>query len=555
MSHNTLSTKALVKRLSILVKGFWLQYLLAVGGAVTGFLMTILIPLVLVHLAWQALQGQGPTLTFAFILFVLGLMRGVLRYIEHYFGHYVAFKTLYDFRCMVFSKMRRLAPAKLDKQDSGTMLKMIGEDIEAMEVFFAHTLPPVLTAILVTLILLAYYWSISPLIALLSIVICALLAVFLPHEHAKTLQVLQQKQSHIRNTYMSHFSDSLKGMKDLLQFGRVESNLNRLNKESKSVNSCEKRLAEAQYMQTSLTFLVISLAILLVAALAILQVKTAKISLVSATSLIVVFTASFSPYLELSRLPLGFKRALTAANRVFDLLDEEEHDKSGLTFDETINSIALKNMSFTYGNREQKIFENLSVSFDKHKIIGLVGKSGSGKSTLMKLIMKWYENTNGQILVNNQDLSFLAARDIQKRIAYIPQVPQIFSQSIRDNLTFGNTAISDERILEVAAQCRIKDKILSTVDGLDTILNSEQVIFSAGELQRLELTRALLKEADCYIFDEPTSNLDSLNEATFLQVIRKECKGYVFLISHRLSTVALSDIIYRVENGKLIQIK
>lgn len=554
MASKELSTKTLVKRLANLVKGLWLQYVLAVGGAVLGFLMTILIPSLAIRLAWQALEGQTPHFSFVVILFALGLMRGILRYIEHFFGHYVAFKTLYDFRCMVFAKLRRLAPTKLDQQDSGNMLKMIGEDIEAMEVFFAHTLPPVMTASLVTIILAVYYWSVSPVIAVISLLVYAILAIFLPRAQARQLQPLLQKQSQTRKAYMSHFSDSLHGMKELLQFGQIKSDLEHLNKESESVNAREKEVAQAQHLQASLSFLVIGLAIMLVAVLAISQANQGQISLVSATTIIVVFSTSFAPYLELSRLPLGFKRAMTAARQVFELLDEKEFDKSGQTFDETIDSIVLEDVSFAYENRNQSIFNHLSVAFENHKIIGLVGQSGSGKSTLMKLIMRWYDNTKGQILVNHKPLSTLAARDIQNRIAYIPQIPQVFSQSIRENLTLGNPDITDDMILEAAAKCRIKDKILSTKNGLDTLLNSEQTLFSAGELQRLELTRALLKDADCYIFDEPTSNLDSLNEAAFLQVVREHCKGYVFLISHRLSTVAASDVIYKVENENLTQI-
>lgn len=269
MSHKTLSTKQVVKRLAELVKGFWLEYVLAVDGAVLGFFMTILIPSLVIRLAWQALAGRTPQFRFVMILFTLGLLRGILRYVEHYFGHYVAFKTLYDFRCMVFAKLRRLAPAKLDHQDSGNMLKMIGEDIEAMEVFFAHTLPPVITASLVTIILEIYYWSVSPLIALISLTVYAVLAIFLPRLQAKHLQPLLQEQTKTRCAYMSHFSDSLHGMKDLLQFGQVKSYLKQLNKESKSVNAREKEVAQTQHLQASLSFFIIGFAMMLVAVLAV----------------------------------------------------------------------------------------------------------------------------------------------------------------------------------------------------------------------------------------------------------------------------------------------
>lgn len=359
---------------------------------------------------------------------------------------------------MVFAKLRRLAPTKLDQQDSGNMLKMIGEDIEAMEVFFAHTLPPVMTASLVTIILAVYYWSVSPVIAVISLLVYAILAIFLPRAQARQLQPLLQKQSQTRKAYMSHFSDSLHGMKELLQFGQIKSDLEHLNKESESVNAREKEVAQAQHLQASLSFLVIGLAIMLVAVLAISQANQGQISLVSATTIIVVFSTSFAPYLELSRLPLGFKRAMTAARQVFELLDEKEFDKSGQTFDETIDSIVLEDVSFAYENRNQSIFNHLSVAFENHKIIGLVGQSGSGKSTLMKLVMRWYDNTKGQILVNHKPLSTLAARDIQNRIAYIPQIPQVFSQSIRENLTLGNPDITDDMILETAANVALKTR-------------------------------------------------------------------------------------------------
>lgn len=551
MDKKELTTWELMRRLTALVKHLCLPYVLAVGGAVLGFCTTILIPAIIINLAWRALEGQTPSLIWLIVLLSLGFLRGFFRYVEHFFGYYVAFKTLYDFRCMVFSKLRRLAPAKLDHQDSGQLLKMIGEDIEAMEVFFAHTLPPIMTASIVTLILIVYFVTVSPFIALIALFTYVILAILLPQYSARRLQPLLKSQSQTRTKYMSKFSDSLHGMKELLQFGQIEKRLIELEADSQSVNAREKDVTVAQYLQTISTFLVIGLAILCISSLAFRMVVSHRLDLSVAVTSIVIFTTSFAPYLELSRLPLGFKRAMNAARQVFTLLDEEEFDKSGQIFNQSIDRIQLEDLSFSYPNRDQVIFESLSLVFENHKIIGLVGPSGSGKSTLMKLIMKWYETTKGSIKINQKNLSSLSGRDVQNRIAYIPQIPQLFSQTIRDNLTLGKPDISDDMILEVAMKCQIKDRILATEKGLDTVINSEQNIFSSGEQQRLELTRALLKNADCYIFDEPTSNLDSLNEAAFLHLIREHCHGYVFLISHRLSTVSCCDKIYKVSQKKL----
>lgn len=553
MDNRTLTTAVLVRRMAGLVKPLTWAYVFAISFAVLGFVTTLLIPGVIIDLGFVALTGQRPHWLFLGLLVVLGLLRGVFRYGEHYFGHYVAFRTLYDCRCLVFDKMKRLAPAKLDGQDSGQLLKMIGEDIEAMEVFFAHTVPPIMTATVVTILLSFYYAGVSWGILGIALLTYGLLAVYLPQVFAKRLQPLLSAQSQSRKAYMSLFSDSLRGMKDLMQFNQVVARFDMLQGESLAVNDCEQEVAKANYMQLATTFLLVGLSIVTVAALAFGHVQAGAISLKTATMVTVVFATSFAPYLELSRLPLGFKRAINAGREVFSLLDESEMDKTGQPLSELLEHIALSDIGFTYDGRDQAVFQQLSQSFEPGKIIGLIGPSGSGKSTLMKLIMKWYPIHTGQITLNHQSLSNLSAPSVQERIAYIPQMPQIFSQTIRENLILGRTGISDAQILAAAEKCQIKDVILGTEKGLDTLLNSEQAIFSAGQLQRLELTRALLKDADCYIFDEPTSHLDSLNEAAFLQVIKAHCKGYVFLISHRVSTVSCSDVIYKVEGQGLVK--
>lgn len=528
---------------------------IAVIFAVCGFLMTILIPTIIIYIAWNALEGQLPSLWVLLILIVFGILRGLFRYGEHYFGHYVAFHTLADFRRLVFQKLRRLAPSHMDKQDSGALLKMIGEDIEAMEVFFAHTLPPITTALIITCILLSYYFIIYPWVAVVALLTYIVLAILLPYVFAKQLQPLLEKQTEIRQNYISLFLESLRGMRDLLQFKKEEIQFEHLDNQSQYVNQCEKKITRKSTIQTITTFLVIGLSIVLVSSLSFNAVMMQQLSVYDATLLIVIFSTSFAPYLELSRLPLGFKRAINAGRHVFSVLDIKEETKTGRQFAENIEKIQMENITFSYSSREQVIFEQMKVAFNRREIIGIIGESGVGKSTIMKLIMRWYDTSQGTILLNHKALSTLDARSVQQHFAYIPQVPQFFNQTLRENLTLGNVDISDEMIMEKAKQCRIIERIMSLPMGLDTKFNQEDMIFSAGELQRLELTRALLKEADCYIFDEPTSNLDSLNEAAFLHVIREHCKGYVFLISHRTSTVACADTVYRVENKRLYEVK
>lgn len=545
----------LVARLINFMKKLLPIILLAVFFAVFGFLITVYIPAKIISLGFDAVNGQKIKIISLIILVVLAISRGLFRYGEHYFGHYVAFKVLADFRREIFSKLRRLAPSKLDSQDSGALLKLIGEDVEALEVFFAHTLAPITTGTIVSIILIIYYLQYNILLALIAVIVYFTLAVIIPNIFSNKLKPHLEVQQKYRKSYTSYFLESLRGMKDLLQLGVEKERFKNLSKESRIVNKKERNVAKLNFLQFSYSFLTIGFGVLAFAFVDFILVNKNVISVKDAVITLVVFSSSFAPFLELSRLPLGLGRALQAAKQTFSLLDENElAGNDGSKEIEKINEIKFENVDFSYPKRDKMIFENLNLHFEDEKIVGLVGESGSGKSTLMKMVMKWYIAKSGKISLNEEDILEIDSRKLQEKIAYIPQFPQIFSQTIRENLVLGNDKITDEEILEIAEKCRLKDVILSTENGLDTKINSEKIIFSSGEMQRLELMRALLKRADVYIFDEPTSNLDTLNESIILNLIKENCKGMVFLISHRMSTVSFSDVVYRVENGKCFKI-
>lgn len=545
----------LVTRLINFMKNLLPVILLAVFFAVFGFLITVYIPAKIISLGFDVLNGGKLKIFSLIILVVLAVSRGLFRYGEHYFGHYVAFKVLADFRREIFAKLRRLVPSKLDSQDSGALLKLIGEDVEALEVFFAHTLAPITTGLIVSIVLILYYLHYSLQLSLIALTVYFILAVIIPNVFSSKLKPHLEIQQQYRKSYTSYFLESLKGMKDLLQLGVEKERFKNLEKESKIVNRKERNVAKLNFLQFSFSFLTIGFGVFTFAFVDFVLVKKELISIKDAVITLVVFSSSFAPFLELSRLPLGLGRALQAARQTFRLLDEKEAvGNKGNKEAEKIDEIKFENVDFSYPNRDKLIFENLDLKFEDKKIVGLVGESGSGKSTLMKIVMKWYVAKSGTISLNDDDILDIDSRKLQEKIAYIPQFPQIFSQTIRENLTLGNKNITDDEILYIAEKCRLKDKILSTENGLDTKINSERVIFSSGEMQRLELMRALLKKADVYIFDEPTSNLDTLNESIILNLIKENCKGMVFLISHRMSTVSFADVIYKVENGKCFKI-
>ncbi|HEP1358291.1 TPA: ABC transporter ATP-binding protein [Streptococcus pyogenes] len=553
MAKPNRSTLSLVWRLLTLMKTLLPWIILAVGFAVMGFVITVSIPTGIAYLGLLAIRQEVIPILALYLLIALAFLRGFVRYGEHYFGHFVAFHSLAAFRNLIFKKLRALSPACLDSQDSGYLLKMIGEDIEALEVFFAHTIAPICTAILSAGLMFWYFFQSSWQLALLALATYACLAIVIPIYFANILQVLLKSQNEGRKDYLSYFLESLRSVKDLLQFQVLDEQFERLIKKSNHVNALDRNVAQAQFLQMALTFFWLGLMILAFSYMVFDGICHDSLSFDKGLLTFIAFTASFSPFLELGRLPLGFKRAMNAARNIFDLLDENVIVDEGTKQIDRLRSVSFEDLSFAYPKRQELVFKDLSVTFQEKGIIGIKGESGSGKSTLVKLIMKWYNWKTGDIFLNDRNSCLLNAAKLQDTIAYVPQTAQLFQQSIRENLTFGRQDISDESIWNLAEACGMKDRLLACKEGLDTIIKSPSD-FSAGEGQRLELMRALLKDASCYIFDEPTSNLDSLNEAILLDLIKTHCQGLVFLISHRPSTLACADHLFCVKNGFLKEV-
>ncbi|EPX8016173.1 TPA: amino acid ABC transporter ATP-binding/permease protein [Streptococcus pyogenes] len=553
MAKPNRSTLSLVWRLLTLMKTLLPWIILAVGFAVMGFVITVSIPTGIAYLGLLAIRQEVIPILALYLLIALAFLRGFVRYGEHYFGHFVAFHSLAAFRNLIFKKLRALSPACLDSQDSGYLLKMIGEDIEALEVFFAHTIAPICTAILSAGLMFWYFCQSSWQLALLALATYACLAIVIPIYFANILKVLLKSQNEGRKDYLSYFLESLRSVKDLLQFQVLDEQFERLIKKSNHVNALDRNVAQAQFLQMALTFFWLGLMILAFSYMVFDGICHDSLSFDKGLLTFIAFTASFSPFLELGRLPLGFKRAMNAARNIFDLLDENVIVDEGTKQIDRLRSVSFEDLSFAYPKRQELVFKDLSVTFQEKGIIGIKGESGSGKSTLVKLIMKWYNWKTGDIFLNDRNSCLLNAAKLQDTIAYVPQTAQLFQQSIRENLTFGRQDISDESIWNLAEACGMKDRLLACKEGLDTIIKSPSD-FSAGEGQRLELMRALLKDASCYIFDEPTSNLDSLNEAILLDLIKTHCQGLVFLISHRPSTLACADHLFCVKNGFLKEV-
>lgn len=555
MYNKTTNMKRLIPYMGYL-KGY---LILAVLCAVASFFSAVLIPLLVVQMAFNALTGEIVSYGLLSIIIVLAILCGLFKLGERYFSQYIASKVLTDFRRIVFSQLRRLAPAKLVVQHRGMLLTMMTEDIAALEILFAKMIPPIMTAIIVTVCLSVYFGSIHLLLLIAVWCIYGSLALGVPAMFSSMLHPVVLAQHFARKQYMANLLESLKGMHELKQFNQADRFFKQLQAQRDELNAKEHDVVKFQSLQQSVTNMIVGVGFIVVFAILLLLVQKGLVRVSIAVGASVVLASSFAPYIALSRLPLGFKRAMNAADTLFELLDEPDPiDKIAGHNSTTIDSIEMKSVSFRYDATGQTVLDNAMLNVkatQPQQIIGIMGGSGSGKSTLMKLLMKWYVANKGDIVLSDHNILQLSARSIQSKMAYIPQMPQLFSQTIRENLVLANYTISDDQIEAVCRQCQIWDRIQALPDGLNTQLIAEQTPFSSGELQRLELCRALLKGASCYIFDEPTSYLDALNEASLLNVIKEHCQGLVLIISHRESTMAIADVVYELKAGKLTQIK
>ncbi|EHJ57549.1 hypothetical protein HMPREF9318_00292 [Streptococcus urinalis FB127-CNA-2] len=349
------------------------------------------------------------------------------------------------------------------------------------------------------------------------------------------------------------FIDSLNGMYDLVQFHWELRRFSEILQKSQKVNHSERDLSTIHYIQQVITYFCLAISLLVFSIVVLIGINTGHINLENGIILVIVFTSSFAPFLELSRLPLGLKKALNAAEHILKIVEEVMPIKKGHHQLDQMKSIIFEDVTFSYPNRSRDVIRNLNLIVEKPIIIGIKGQSGAGKTTIMKLIMRWYDKQIGNLYLNDFEIETLDPRKLQNKIAFVPQVPKLFHQTLRENLVFANNKISDQAIFEMASDLDLTDKLLSLPHGLDTVLDGK-IVFSDGEKQRLEILRALIKDADCYLFDEPTANLDSLNEARFLKVVNKYCKGIVIIISHRASTLSVADKILTLNQNKLEEV-
>ena len=517
----------------------------AILMGVAGFLCAIFIPV----LSSMALVND-PLFSFhtiVILLFVCALLRGVLRYAEQACNHYIAFKLLARIRDQVFGALRKLCPAKLEVKDKGCLISLITSDIELLEVFYAHTISPICIAFVSSLVCVGIQLQFGWIYGLYSLLAYVVVGVVLPvliSKQSRQIGVEYRKEAANLNSYVL---ESMRGLKESMQYMDTENRLMGLNNQTALLAKREKELKHFQAKTISLTNFCVVLLSLGLCLIHIYMNSSIDSMIVSS----VLQISSFGPVIALANLGSTLSQTIGAGQRVISLLDETpmvEEVENGK--EAQFEGVDISDVDFAY--EEEQILKDMNLSIQKNEVIGIQGKSGSGKSTLLKLLMRFWDVSKGKINVDGLNIQTLNTSNLRKNEGYVTQETILFHDTIENNLRVAKPNAAMEEIEAACKKANIHEYIQSLPNGYKTMVEELGSSLSGGERQRMGLARMFLHNSKLVLLDEPTSNLDSLNEGAILKSIYEERKDKtIIFVSHRESTLSHCDRIIHMESNRV----
>ena len=545
-------------------------------GYLCAIFLTILAGQVIVHGLLTGVAGMTvpvekmwlvftPVKTIITIMIVIAVLRGILHYVEQYCNHFIAFKLLAIIRHKVFASLRKLCPAKLEGRDKGNLISIITTDIELLEVFYAHTISPIAIATLTSIIMVIFIGRYHWLAGLLALAAYLIVGVAIPMWNGKRGS---QKGMEFRTSFgelNSFVLDSLRGLDETIQYGQGKKRKEQMTGQSKNLAGMQESLSKMEGSQRSFTNMVILLASFGMLALTIWLYAKGEMGFEGILTCTIAMMGSFGPVVALSSLSNNLNQTLASGERVLSLLEEtplveeipgdvetsaDQSENSEESADHAFAGAEAENVTFAYG--AETILDNYSLKLQPGKITGIHGASGSGKSTLLKLLMRFWDVQEGSVSVDGADVREIPTKHLRDMESYVTQETHLFHDSIANNIAIAKPGATREEIMEAAKKASIHDFIMTLPKGYDTEVGELGDTLSGGEKQRIGIARAFLHDAPMILMDEPTSNLDSLNEGIILKSLKESArKKTVVLVSHRVSTMNVADVVYEMENGRI----
>ena len=607
MSENTNTTKrrsaiqimgSLIGLVKPLLHIMLVAIILGTLGYLCAIFLTILAGQVIVHGLLTGVAGMivpvdnmwrvfTPVKTIITVMIVIAVLRGILHYVEQYCNHFIAFKLLAIIRHKVFAALRKLCPAKLEGRDKGNLISIITTDIELLEVFYAHTISPIAIATLTSIIMVIFIGRYHWMAGVLALAAYLIVGVAIPMWNGKRGS---QKGMEFRTNFgelNSFVLDSLRGLDETIQYGQGEKRKEQMSERSKNLAGMQESLSKMEGSQRSFTNMVILLASFGMLALTIWLYDKGAMGFEGILTCTIAMMGSFGPVVALSSLSNNLNQTLASGERVLSLLEETplveeipgDVETSGAeSMEHEFTGAEAENVTFAYkmngsegdrqgeparagrclgaedglGHDNEVILDNYSLKLQPGKITGIHGASGSGKSTLLKLLMRFWDVQDGSVSVDGTDVRKIPTKHLRNMESYVTQETHLFHDSIANNIAIAKPGASREEIIEAAKKASIHDFITTLSKGYDTEVGELGDTLSGGEKQRIGIARAFLHECPLILLDEPTSNLDSLNEGIILKSLKESAKKKtVALVSHRVSTMNVADVVYEMENGRI----
>lgn len=523
--------------------------LLGVAGYLCAIFLTILASL--------ALLQDVPMSNIFIFMAVIAVLRGVLHYVEQYCNHFIAFKLLAIIRHKVFAALRKLCPAKLEGRDKGNLISIITTDIELLEVFYAHTISPIVIAICVSAIMVGYIGQDHITAGVFALIAYLIVGCAIPLWNGKRSGTKGMEFRSQFGELNSFVLDSLRGLDETIQYGQGETRKAQMSERSEKLSGLQKDLSQMEGSQRAFTTLAILLSSLGMLFLTLNLYESGAVSFDGVLICTVAMMGSFGPVTALSSLSNNLSQTLASGERVLSILEEtplveEIPEDESIVWDGDQNFTGANAEHVTFAYEDEVILKDYSMRMEPGKIIGIHGASGSGKSTLLKLLMRFWDVNQGEVMVSGKNVKEIPTSRLRNSEAYVTQETHLFHDTIANNIAIGKIGASIEEIMEAAKKASIHDFIMTLPKGYDTEVGELGDTLSGGEKQRIGIARAFLHDAPFLLLDESTSNLDSLNEGMILKSLKDCVEGKtIVLVSHRKSTMSIADTVLEMDQGRI----
>ena len=540
-------------RMLALVKPLAGFMVLAVMLGTLGFLAAQFIPILG---GYAVLTGIGTETGITFktvviLLLVFAVLRAIFRFSEQRTNHYIAFTLLAIIRDRVFKALRRLCPAKLEGRDKGDLISLITSDVELLEVFYAHTISPICIAIVTETIMCIFIGSFHPILGVVALIAFLIVGVVLPVIISKRSGTLGDDLRKEAGSLSAHMLESIRGLDETLQYHGGEKRLNEITDKTNQLSAKQGKLNRLTGTNMALANTFIWLSDIAMLGTCLMLYNSGKVGFDGLLIPMIALMSSFGPVTALSALGTTLQSTVASGARVLSIIDEVP---------ETEDIIGKENVSFsgaeaenvTFGYGDAKVLSDVSLKVNKDEIVGIVGPSGCGKSTLLKLFMRFWKTGKGNIDLSGTDINNINTDNLRDLESYMTQETQMFKDTIANNIRIGKLDATDEEVVEACKKASIHDFIMTLPKGYDTEVGELGSTLSGGEKQRIGLARAFLHNAPLMLLDEPTSSLDSLNEAVILKALKESAKDKtILLVSHRPSTMCIADRTLSMDGGRV----